>query len=969
MSKISSESATDKGERSTPKAIKVRGARVHNLKSVDVDIPRNKLTVITGVSGSGKSSLAFDTIYAEGQRRYVESLSTYARQFLDQMSKPDVDSIEGLSPAIAIQQKTTSSNPRSTVATVTEIYDYLRLLYARVGTPACPKCGAPVSRQSPQEIAEQILKLPEKTRVVLLAPIIKGKKGSHEKVLLQLQREGFTRIRVDGDLLTLDESIQLDGKRRHSIDIAIDRLTIKPSLRSRVIESVELALKKGEGQLRIWRPDEDTEELISEHLACMVCSISLPELEPRLFSFNSPHGACPTCSGVGELPHFDLELIIPDPKLSLAEGAIAPWSLKATSYRAILQGLVDRYDASLDTPWEKLPAKFRSKILHGTGAEKIKVVFEGDDRNYHYERPFEGVVKYLERRMKESTSENVRASLEAFQSPEVCPDCKGTRLRPEARAVRFRGRTIGELMDSSIDILNRFFEDSFQQDSTPVSTPIIREIKSRLGFLEAVGLDYLSLSRRANTLSGGEAQRIRLATQIGSALMGVLYVLDEPSIGLHARDNEKLIETIKKLRDLGNTLVVVEHDAETIQKADWVIDMGPAAGHLGGEVIAACSPKDLSKKRESMTAAYLSGRIAVSENREPREPNGRYLELVNLTGNNLKSITVKIPLEIFVCVTGVSGSGKSTLVNQTLLKVLGQKLHRAKTKPAPYERIEGIDHLDKVIAIDQSPIGRTPRSNPATYTGLFADIRDLFANLPEAKKRGYKAGRFSFNVKGGRCETCQGDGILRVEMHFLPDVYVPCETCGGRRYNEETLSVLYRGFSIADILEMSVESALELLKNFPSAERKLRRLYEVGLGYIRLGQQATTLSGGEAQRIKLAKELARVSTGRTMYILDEPTTGLHFEDVRRLLDVLQSLVDRGNSVVVIEHDLDVIRSADWVLDLGPEGGEGGGYLIAEGPPKVVASEPQSHTGQFLDRIFRKGAHAKRKTNRTKRRSV
>ncbi len=931
--------------------IVVRGAQEHNLKDVTVSLPRNKLVVITGVSGSGKSSLAFDTIYAEGQRRYVESLSAYARQFLDQMKKPEVEEIEGLSPAISIEQKTTSNNPRSIVGTVTEIYDYLRLLFARVGVPACPKCGEAVQRQTVQQIVDLILGRAERTKVILLAPLIRGRKGEYRKELDTLRKEGFTRVRVDGQTHELSEKITMAKTKKHDIDVYIDRVVVKASARKRITDSVELGVKVGEGLLRVVYPDEEV--MLSQKLACLKCGVSLPEIEPRTFSFNSPHGACQTCGGLGQLSYFDPEMVIPDETLSLADGAIAPWASKMVWYRPVLEGLAKHYKQSMKTPWKKLPASFKKIVLQGSGEDEIKVIYRGDGHRYTYKKPFEGVMPSLERRMTETQSENVREGLGEYTNLRSCKDCDGTRLRPEARVVRVAGRTIFDIVRMSIADCFAFFE-TLELPSTQekIADRLLKEIRERLGFLNRVGLGYLSLSRQAGTLSGGESQRIRLATQIGRSLVGVLYILDEPSIGLHQRDNERLLSTLVKLRDIGNTVLVVEHDEDTIEAADWVVDMGPGAGRHGGEVIAEGPPAKIIKNKRSLTGQYLSGAKRIEVPKQRREPRKEAIVIRGASGNNLRGIDVRFPLGVFVCVTGVSGSGKSTLVNQTLHRALAATLHKAKTKPAPHKKIDGLKAVDKVIDIDQAPIGRTPRSNPATYTGVFGDIRDLFASLPDAKVRGYKAGRFSFNVKGGRCEACEGDGILRIEMHFLPDVFVTCDTCEGLRYNRETLEVLYREKSIADVLNMSVDDALEFLGTIPSIQRKLKTLQDVGLGYVKLGQQATTLSGGEAQRVKLAKELSKRSTGKTIYILDEPTTGLHFEDIQKLLGVLHRFAEEGNTVIVIEHNLDVIKTADWVIDLGPEGGDGGGMVIAEGTPEQIAKNRKSATGRFLKKTLR-----------------
>ncbi len=952
----------------TPEALIIRGAREHNLCDIDISLPRDQMIVITGVSGSGKSSLAFDTIYAEGQRRYVESLSAYARQFLDQMKKPDVDTIEGLSPAISIEQKTTSNNPRSTVGTVTEVYDYFRLLYARVGRAACPECGQPVSRQTVQQIVDRLLANPDKTKVVLLAPIVRARKGEYKKELANLRKEGFTRVRVDGQIHELTETIVLDKKRRHDIDVVIDRLVVKRSARQRFSESVELGLRLGQGLIRIHFPTDEREELLSEKLACVDCGVSLPELEPRVFSFNSPQGACSGCGGLGELPYFDPDLIVPDPTRSLEDGAIAPWAGKSVWYGPVLSAVAKHYKQSMRTPWKKLPARFRKVILHGSKDEEIRIVYRGDGHRYTYKKPFEGVLNVLERRLKETQSENVREGLSEYTTMRSCAECEGTRLRKEARVVRVGELAIHELTRLSIREGVKFFDKLvLSKQEEAIATRLLKEIKERLGFLSRVGLDYLSLDRRAGTLSGGEGQRIRLATQIGRSLVGVLYILDEPSIGLHQRDNQRLLSTLKRLRDLGNTVLVVEHDEDTILAADWLVDMGPGAGRQGGRVVAEGPPKSVMKSSDSLTGRYLSGELQVAESKARRTPRAESLTVRSASGNNLKKLDVAFPLGVLTCVTGVSGSGKSTLVNQTLHRALARHLHGGREKPEPHKAIDGLSELDKVINIDQSPIGRTPRSNPATYTGVFGDIRDLFANLPEAKVRGYKAGRFSFNVKGGRCEACEGGGILRIEMHFLPDIFVTCETCQGRRYNRETLEVLYKDKSIADVLDMSVLEALDFLSAIPALKRKLQTLLDVGLSYIKLGQQATTLSGGEAQRVKLSKELSKRPTGRTIYILDEPTTGLHFDDIRKLLEVLHRLVDHGNTVIVIEHNLDVIKTADWIIDLGPEGGDGGGTIVAQGTPEEVCRVPASHTGRFLKPLLAPKSRGKSlKTRQAKR---
>ena len=932
--------------------LEVRGAREHNLKDVTLRLPRDKLVVITGVSGSGKSSLAFDTIYAEGQRRYVESLSAYARQFLDQMSKPDVDAIEGLSPAIAIEQKTTSHNPRSTVGTVTEIYDYLRLLYARIGRPACPECGKPVTQQTVQQMVDRLLDHPDKTRIVLLAPIVRGRKGEYKKELDGLRKEGFTRVRIDGVQHELTEPITMDKRKNHDIDVIVDRLVIRDGARQRIADSLELATRIGEGLVRVHHHESGEESLWSERLSCLDCGISMPEIEPRTFSFNSPHGACESCSGLGRIARFELELIIPDESKSLKDGVIAPWASKTAWYGPVLEALCKHYKEPLTKPWTELPQKFRDVVLYGSGDDEIRVTFKGADSKYSYKKPFEGVVPSLERKMRDTEADRVRDGLTAYQRMQPCPKCDGSRLRPEARVVKIGGVPIYEVTAMAIGACVEFFASlDLEERERQIAERVLKEIHERLGFLEAVGLNYLTLDRTAGTLSGGESQRIRLATQIGSSLVGVLYILDEPSIGLHQRDNARLLGTLGRLRDLGNTVLVVEHDEETIEAADWVVDMGPGAGRHGGHVVAEGTPAKIRANKKSLTGQYLCGvkKIEVPEQR--RAPTEAAIMVRGATGNNLRDVDARFPLGVFTCVTGVSGSGKSTLVNDTLYAGAAKSLYRASTEPAAHKLIQGLGQIDKVIDIDQSPIGRTPRSNPATYTGLFGDIRDLFANTPESKMRGYKPGRFSFNVKGGRCESCEGDGIIRIEMHFLPDVFVTCEVCRGRRYNRETLEVLYKGKSIADLLEMTAVDALEFMQAIPSARRKLETLVDVGLGYIHLGQQATTLSGGEAQRVKLSKELARRSTGRTLYVLDEPTTGLHFEDVSKLLTVLHRLADQGNTVIVIEHNLDVIKTADWIIDLGPEGGSGGGEIIAQGPPEVVAAVAESYTGQYLSRIL------------------
>jgi excinuclease ABC subunit A len=945
--------------------LQIRGAREHNLKNLNLDIPRDQLVVITGVSGSGKSTLAFDTIYAEGQRRYVESLSAYARQFLDQMSKPDVDAIEGLSPAIAIEQKTTSKNPRSTVATVTEIYDYLRLLYARIGRPACPNCEKPVSQQTAEQMVDRLMKRPVGTKLVIMAPLIRGRKGEYRQLFAQLRRDGFARVRIDQEIHPLGENIVLDKRKKHDIDVVVDRIVVKAAARQRIADSVELALKKSEGLLRIQDHKNNKEDLWSEKLSCLACGISMPEIEPRTFSFNSPQGACETCSGLGQVSRFDEALIIVDPTKSLADGVIAPWTRKVSWYGPVLQALCSHYKQSYKKAWNKLPEKFRHVVLHGSGEVQIKVVFRGEDSRYSFKKPFEGVLPSLRRRMREAERDKVRERLLNYQRLSPCVDCSGTRLRPEARAVSVGGIPIYEFTAFPIEQALKFVDElALSETEAKIGERVLKEIRERLGFLNSVGLSYLSLDRKSGSLSGGESQRIRLATQIGSSLVGVLYILDEPSIGLHQRDNARLLKTLMRLRDLGNTVLVVEHDEDTINASDWVIDMGPGAGHHGGEVVCAGRPASIKKNKRSLTGQYLSGARSIAVPEQRRTPKPESVWIRGARGNNLQNIDVQIPLGIFLCVTGVSGSGKSTLINDTLYKAVAKMLYSARANPAPHDKIEGLDALDKVIDIDQSPIGRTPRSNPATYTGLFGGIRDIFSALPESKVRGYKAGRFSFNVKGGRCESCEGDGVIRIEMHFLPDVYVTCEACRGRRYNRETLEVFYKGSSIADVLAMTVKQALAFFSAVPSIRRKLQTLDDVGLGYIHLGQQATTLSGGEAQRVKLSKELSKRSTGRTLFVLDEPTTGLHFADVEKLLEVLHRLVDQGNTVIVIEHNLDVIKTADWIIDLGPEGGTGGGQVLVEGPPEIVAAQKTSHTGQFLKPLLKRLNTAKKKAKKT-----
>ncbi|MBU8580689.1 excinuclease ABC subunit UvrA [Bacillus paralicheniformis] len=944
------------------KRIEVKGARAHNLKNIDVSIPRDQLVVLTGLSGSGKSSLAFDTIYAEGQRRYVESLSAYARQFLGQMDKPDVDAIEGLSPAISIDQKTTSRNPRSTVGTVTEIYDYLRLLFARIGKPVCPVHGIEITSQTIEQMTDRILEYPERTKIQVLAPIVSGRKGSHVKVLDQIRKQGYVRVRIDGEMNDLSEDIELEKNKKHSIEVVVDRIVIKEGVAARLTDSLETALRLGEGRVIIDVIGQE-ELLFSEHHACPHCGFSIGELEPRMFSFNSPFGACPSCDGLGSKLEVDVELVIPNDELSLKENAIAPWEPQSSQYYPkLLEAVCSHYGIDMDVPVGELPKHQLEKILYGSGDEQIYFRYENDFgqvRENYIE--FEGVIRNIERRYKETSSDYVRELMEKYMANQPCPSCKGYRLKKESLAVLINGLHIGKITEMSVSNALQFFRElELSEKDMKIANLILREIKERLGFLNNVGLDYLTLSRAAGTLSGGEAQRIRLATQIGSRLTGVLYILDEPSIGLHQRDNDRLIDTLKNMRDIGNTLIVVEHDEDTMLAADYLIDIGPGAGVHGGEVISAGTPEEVMNDDQSLTGQYLSGKKFIPLPAERRKPDNRFIEVKGAKENNLKNVSVKFPLGVFTAVTGVSGSGKSTLVNEILHKTLAQKLHRAKAKPGEYKEIKGIEHLDKVIDIDQSPIGRTPRSNPATYTGVFDDIRDVFAQTNEAKVRGYKKGRFSFNVKGGRCEACKGDGIIKIEMHFLPDVYVPCEVCHGKRYNRETLQVTYKGKNISDVLEMTVENAVQFFENIPKIKRKLQTLYDVGLGYITLGQPATTLSGGEAQRVKLASELHRRSTGRSLYILDEPTTGLHVDDIARLLAVLQRLVDNGDTVLVIEHNLDIIKAADYLIDLGPEGGDGGGTIVASGPPEEVMKVEGSYTGHYLKPIIERDKNRMKK---------
>ena len=939
--------------------ILVKGARENNLKNVDVEIPRNSLCVFTGLSGSGKSSLAFDTIYAEGRRRYVESLSAYVRQFLGQMDKPDVDMIEGLSPAISIDQKTTSKNPRSTVGTVTEIYDYLRLLWARVGVPHCPKCGREIRRQSIDQIVDKVLTMPEGTRFQVLSPIIRGKKGEHTKVFEDARKSGFARVRVDGINFDLSEEIELDKNKKHKIELVVDRLILRGDITRRLTDSIETALSHADGLAIIQQPDSGEETLFSRNYACEDCGISMPELSPRLFSFNNPLGACPTCSGLGFRLVVDPALIIPDPKLSIYDGGIqaSGWgNIKNDSIaRMYFEAMALKYRFDLHTPICDLPEEALQVILYGTNGEKLQLHYERGNGRGTLEQAFEGIIPNIERRVRETQSDAMRKELEEYMATSPCPKCQGERLSEIARAVTVGGLSITKFCDLSVKQEMDFLDGlKLEGANAVIADQILREIRARLGFLQSVGLQYLTLSRAAGTLSGGEAQRIRLATQIGSSLMGVLYILDEPSIGLHQRDNDKLLETLRHLRDLGNTLIVVEHDEDTMRAADYIVDVGPGAGIHGGEIVAAGKLEDILRTPESLTGQYLSGARKIPVPISRRSGNGNKLSIFGCAENNLAGIDVSVPLGTFTCVTGVSGSGKSSLVNEIIAKRLASSLNRAKVRPGKFERIEGEEHLDKVIVIDQSPIGRTPRSNPATYTGLFSDIRELFSSTAAAKERGFSAGRFSFNVKGGRCEACCGDGLVKIEMHFLPDVYVPCEVCHGKRYNRETLEILYRGKTVSDVLEMTADEALEFFEHQPRLREKIAALVQVGLGYIKLGQSSTTLSGGEAQRVKLATELSRPATGRTLYILDEPTTGLHMYDVQKLLDVLQKLVDAGNTVLVIEHNLDMIKSADHLIDLGPEGGDGGGQIVAIGTPEEVADCAESFTGQYLKKVLQGG---------------
>ncbi len=960
---------TDSWKNDPTKVLSVRGAREHNLKNVDLDLPRNKLIVMTGLSGSGKSSLAFDTIYAEGQRRYVESLSAYARQFLEMMQKPDVDQIDGLSPAISIEQKTTSRNPRSTVGTVTEIYDYMRLLFARVGIPYSPATGLPIESQTVSQMVDRIMDLDEGSRLYLLAPMVRGRKGEYRKELAELMKKGFQRVKIDGTFYEISEAPALDKKFKHDIDVVVDRIVVRDDIAGRLADSLETALKLADG-IAIAEFAGETEEngdpkrmIFSEKFACPVSSFTIPEIEPRLFSFNNPFGACPTCDGLGTTLAFEEDLVVPDHTLSLREGAVLPWAKTGSTspyYTQTLEALCRHYDVSMATPWKDLGPEVQDAVLHGTGKTAIEFVYDDGVRSYRTEKPFEGVIGNIERRWRETESTWVREELARFQSDHACPSCQGFRLKPEALAVKIADRHIGHITELSIREAALWFDalpEKLNDKQTEIAGRILKEIRERLKFLNDVGLEYLSMARSSGTLSGGESQRIRLASQIGSGLTGVLYVLDEPSIGLHQRDNARLLETLRHLRDLGNTVIVVEHDEDAVLTADYVVDVGPGAGVHGGQVVAKGTPQEVMTNGNSLTGQYLSGAKMIPLPAERRKINKkRKISVKGARGNNLKDVDVDVPLSTFTCVTGVSGGGKSTFLIDTLYKSAARRLNGARDNPAPHDRIEGLEVLDKVIDIDQSPIGRTPRSNPATYTGAFTPIREWFAGMPEAKARGYQPGRFSFNVKGGRCEACQGDGVIKIEMHFLPDVYVTCDVCKGKRYNRETLEVEFKGKSIADVLDMTVEEAASFFSAVPAVRDKMETLARVGLGYIKVGQQATTLSGGEAQRVKLAKELSKRSTGRTLYILDEPTTGLHFHDVAKLLDVLHELVDQGNTVLVIEHNLEVIKTADWIIDLGPEGGDGGGTIVAAGRPEDVASVKQSYTGQFLAELLHRRPH-------------
>ena len=956
------------------KSIAVRGAREHNLKSVDIEIPRDKLVVITGLSGSGKSSLAFDTIYAEGQRRYVESLSAYARQFLELMQKPDVESIEGLSPAISIEQKSTSRNPRSTVGTVTEIYDYMRLLFARVGIPYSPATGLPIESQTVSQMVDIVMAIPEGTRLYLLAPIVRGRKGEYRKELADLLKRGFQRVKIDGELYEIEEAPGLDKKRKHTIEVVVDRIVVGAELGTRLADSLETALNAADGLAIAENADSGERTLFSAKFACPVSGFTIEEIEPRLFSFNNPFGACPACDGLGTRLYIDADLVVPNAGLPLCDGAIAPWANSSSPYYAqTLASLAKHYRFSTAVPFKNLPEKARNIILYGSGGERVPLTYDDGDRSYTTQRAFEGVVPNMERRWKETDSDWIREELGRYQATALCEACDGYRLKPEALAVKIDSLHVGQVAAMSIDAAARWcdgLEDALTPKQREIAQRILRELQNRLGFLVNVGLEYLTLSRNAGSLSGGESQRIRLASQIGSGLTGVLYVLDEPSIGLHQRDNARLLETLKRLRDLGNSVLVVEHDEEAIETADHVIDMGPGAGIHGGHVVAEGPPEAIAACQESLTGRYLEGAEQVPIPMMRRSGNrGMSLAIVGASEHNLKALTARIPLGTFTCITGVSGSGKSTLIIDTLYRGIARRLNNARTPPGAHHDIEGIEFIDKIVDIDQSPIGRTPRSNPATYTGTFTPIRDWFAGLPEAGARGYKPGRFSFNVKGGRCEACQGDGVIKIEMHFLPDVYVQCDVCKGKRYNRETLEIQFKNKSIADVLDMTVEEGLEFFRAIPAIRDKLFTMQRVGLGYIHIGQPATTLSGGEAQRVKLAKELARRATGKTIYILDEPTTGLHFDDVRKLLDVLHALVDQGNTVVVIEHNLDVIKTADWILDLGPEGGDGGGRIVAEGTPEDVAEIADSYTGQFLKHHFARARHKAAKLSKRPQRSA
>jgi excinuclease ABC subunit A len=966
MSRAKPKSAPTPAAAPDLRSIVVRGAREHNLKNVDLMIPRDRLVVFTGLSGSGKSSLAFDTIYAEGQRRYVESLSAYARQFLEMTQKPDVDQIDGLSPAISIEQKTTSKNPRSTVGTVTEIHDYMRLLWARVGVPYSPATGLPIESQTVSQMVDRVLELPEKTRLYLLAPVVRGRKGEYRKEIAEWMKRGFQRLKIDGTYHEIGEAPALDKKFKHDIDVVVDRLVVRPDAASRIADSFETALELADGIAVVEFADEKDSKgeprriVFSSKFACPVSGFTIPEIEPRLFSFNNPFGACPSCGGLGAEQKVDPDLIIPDPTQTLRRGAVAPWAKSASPYYAqTLEALGKHFKFRLDQRWDDLPEAGRKAILYGTGSDPVRFSYSDGARAYEVKKPFEGVVRNLERRFAETESELAREEIARFMSATPCAACSGFRLKPQALAVKIDGRHIGEVSEMSVRTAADWataLPARLDAKQNEIARLILKEIRDRLTFLVDVGLDYLTLSRASGTLSGGESQRIRLASQIGSGLTGVLYVLDEPSIGLHQRDNERLLETLRRLRDLGNSVIVVEHDEDAILSADHVVDIGPGAGVHGGRIVAQGTPAELLANPNSLTGKYLTGELGVGVPRRRKIDPARKLKIVNARGNNLKNLTLDIPLGAFVCVTGVSGGGKSTLTVDTLYKAVARRLNGAFEQPAPHDRIEGLEHLDKVIDIDQSPIGRTPRSNPATYTGAFTPIRDWFSNLPEAKARGYQPGRFSFNVKGGRCEACQGDGVIKIEMHFLPDVYVTCDVCKGKRYDRETLEVKYRDKSISDVLDMAVDDAAELFKAVPAIRDKMETLKRVGLGYVHVGQQATTLSGGEAQRVKLSKELSRRATGRTLYILDEPTTGLHFHDVAKLLEVLHELVDQGNSVVVIEHNLEVIKTADWIVDLGPEGGDGGGEIVAQGPPEEIAGSPRSHTGRFLkDALARRPA--------------